>query len=172
MKKYQSVKIINNKLPEEDVEYTFVFPGKKYMTFIFVGVNEKGRAVLMNVKTKRFTNMTLGYFNYLVKKQLINKKKLEGAKITEEASKSVQNKKESPEEEILRKISSLTPAQAFTVYSRIGYTVEELVKRLKEIDEDTPNEVVQQSCRDMMYAYDVYLRSNGATPSSFLTTNF
>ena len=161
---------INNKLPEEDVEYTFVFPGKRFITYVFVGVNDKGRVVLMNVDTKKFTNMTPGYFSYLKRNQLITKKELESKKETTNYTVNVQSKvasetkKESYEDSIIRKLRTLTPAQEFSVQAVIGRSALSLAKDLEELykkPESKTQEYVNRVCSEMMRAIDVCERLEG-----------
>ena len=71
------------KLPEENVEYTFIFPGQRYVTYTYCGLNEKGRLILYNVKQKTFSTMSPGWFNALIGKrhQLISKRPIGEKKV-------------------------------------------------------------------------------------------
>lgn len=139
MKKTTKAKKV--KLPEENVEYTLVFPGHKLITYVFCGVNDKGRLILMNVNTKTFTTMTPGWFKSLTGKrgQLVSKKPITD-KQTDTKPKNqnfvVTWREETYEQRIIRELRTLTPAQALAVYGAIGYSADKLADELEEIMND------------------------------------
>ena len=170
---------INNKLPEEDVEYTFVFPGKRFITYVFVGVNDKGRVVLMNVNTKKFTNMTPGYFSYLRRNQLITKRQLGTEEKTTNISVNVKSnigaiiKKESYEESIIKKLKTLTPAQEFSVQAVIGRSALSLAKDLEDLykNPDTKTqEYVNRIFSELLRALDVCEKLEGKESNNLFSS--
>ena len=61
--------------PEKNFEYTFIFPGNVTHTLRYCGMNEEGKYVFENVKTKRFTKpMTARRFDYMIERQLKSKR--------------------------------------------------------------------------------------------------
>lgn len=57
--------------PEKNFEYTFIFSGNVTHTLRYCGMNQEGKYVFENVKTKRFTKpMTARRFDYMIERQL------------------------------------------------------------------------------------------------------
>ena len=172
-------KNIRVKLPEENVEYTFVFPGKKIISYVYICLREDKRIVLMNTKTKQFTNMTASWFAKLRKRQLISEKPYNEtvwADKPKREEKVVEVKEETWEEKVIRELRGLTPAQAFAVHVKIGRTAEELAGDLERLFNDKEDnytqEFVNRVCREMTVARDCYLSlqnkpSNGLFKASF-----
>lgn len=153
---------VKNKLPEEGVEYTFVFPGNRRITYVYVGLNDKKRVVLMNVNTKLFTTMTPGWFSKLRNRQLISTKRLADAP---EEQKIVAPKEETLSEfdnRVLNELRSLTPAQSFAVEARIGRSVQTLISDLIKASQDNGEPYTQsfidKTFSDLIKARDVYLQ--------------
>ena len=149
MKKNDWKKEVSKKvaLPEENVEYTFIFPGNKFITYTFCGLNEKGRLVLYNVKQKTFSTMSPGWFNSLIgkRRQLVSKKSIMD-KQKEQETKRPQGikliwKEETYEERSIRELRELTPAQAFSVNTKIGYPADVLADELEKIFADKTGEL-------------------------------
>ena len=139
MKKTTKAKKV--KLPEENVEYTLVFPGNKLITYVFCGVNDKGRLILMNVKTKTFTTMSPGWFKSLTGKrgQLVSKKAITDKQTDTKPQNQnfvVTWREETYEQKIIRELRTLTPAKALSVYSAIGYSADKLADELEGIMND------------------------------------
>ncbi len=165
------------KLPEENVEYTFVFPYKKYYTYVYVGQNEMGRLILMNVKTKRFCTMTPGWFAHLRKTQLVCTKKVDGyieAKNVER--KIIKPIEEQPvqlkieeialtveipfEKKVVQELRSLSPQMTLTVMSAIKEHPLDLANEIELIfgreDAFTP-EFINRVCSTMIKARECYI---------------
>ena len=157
-KKHVSTRV---KLPEDNVEYTFVFPGRKYISYIFICQRADGRVVLMNTKTKQFTNMTPGWFSKLRRWQLVSAKPYDGPEKIDTIGTKTEEVKQEPKEEtfeekIIRELRELTPAEAFAVQTKIGRTAESLASELERLDDSYTQEYVNRVCRDMMVATECY----------------
>ena len=122
------------KPPRDDMEYTFVFPGRKTATFIFYGENAKGRYILLNKQTNTFTTMSPGWFSKLKKNQLLCEKPIEVGAVEMPVKKVVEEpKKKRPEDEILNELRSLCPSNALKVRATIGRSAEELADDLESM---------------------------------------
>ncbi len=161
------------KEPEENVEYSFIFPGRKIYTYLYYGKNDKGRYVLYNVKTKTFTTMTAGWFSKLCKKQLISKKPTKEPNVKENETLEMSKKidvvdvanetTESFENRIIRELRSLSGSMEMTVTAKIGRSPSALANDLERIQKN-PNEYldvyVNHVMQEMMVARDCYLKIN------------
>lgn len=166
----------NVKLPEENVEYTFVFPGQRFISYVFVCQRADGRVVLMNTTTKEFTNMTAGWFAKLRRRQLISAKPYNKeycvvqdsqngvSEVKEQKLVEKSSNKESLSEYELRLISelrTLSPAEAFSVQALIGRTPQALANELESLDDNCTQEYVNRVFSDLMKAGDCYRRLRG-----------
>ncbi|MBQ3492496.1 MAG: hypothetical protein IJA88_00130 [Clostridia bacterium] len=128
------------KLPEENVEYTFIFPGQKFVTYTYCGLNDKGRLILYNVKQKTFSNMSPGWFSALCgkRKQLIRTKRLDGYVPPKIEPRTIEptTEQESRESKMIRQLRELSPALALSVQMTIGYPPEELATELENVLND------------------------------------
>ena len=159
----------STKLPEENVEYTFIFPKNKLVKFIYCGLNDKGRLILMNTQTKTFTNMSIGWFNALCGKrhQLVSKKSLTNKQEPQKQNFTLKWKKETYEERTLRELRSLSPATALSVELAIGYPAAKLADELQSIlldkdEEKYSNEYVNRVFRNLNKAENIYKYNNKA----------
>ena len=148
------------KMPESNVEYTFIFPGKKYITYVFCGVNEKGRLVLMNVETKTFTTMTPGWFSALCgkRRQLISTKPVNRAEKPKKEPSVVPNT-ENYETRSIRELRELSKEMEITVAAAIGYSPKRLADDLEKIlSDDAPytQAYLSRVFGDLMQAQGIY----------------
>lgn len=153
------------KLPEENMVYTFVFPGNRFISYVYVCQRGDGRIMLMNVKTKQFTHMTAGWFSKLRRRQLISTKPYNHDEVIQELHKQEAKapaKTETYEEQIIREFRELTPAQAFSVEAKIGRSAEALANDLERIKNDKEDSYTQEYINrvfgEMTIARDVVLR--------------
>ena len=160
-------KDIKVKLPEENVEYTFVFPGNIFRTYIFVCQRGDDRVVLMNTKTKQFTNMTPGWFAKMRRRQLISAKPTEDYKAPEPKEKGpVVEKASDYEKRIIQELRSLTPMEALSIKAKVGRHPEEIANDLERISNDKEErfsqEFVNRVFKEMTVARGCYIKSQGS----------
>ena len=157
------------KLPEENMEYTFIFPGQRYVTYTYCGQNAKGRLILYNVKQKTFSSMSPGWFNALIgkRKQLVSKRPV--GELSKTCADTNQQKplyeqltiEEPYEQRSIRELRELSPALAFSVQSAIGYPPAELAVNLESVHKDKNGEIyndvfVARCFCDLMKAQGIY----------------
>ncbi len=147
------------KLPDENVEYTFIFPGDIYRTYVYKGLTDTDRVIVMNVKTKNYSNYSRGYFAGMMKRQLISKKPVEASEIKPEQVKKQANETLSDfEERMISELRSLTPALTLSVISCIGYSPEKLaddLERLKNTNTEYTQEYINRVFGDLIKARDI-----------------
>lgn len=157
--------------PDENVEYTFVFPGKKVYTYLYYATNEKDRFVLYNVTTKTFTTMSRGWFFKLCKTQLLSKREVDGAKPktpapleTAKKTAPAQVLKESNsdlENRIISELRSLSGVVEMNVTALIGRSPKALaddMECLKNFSDDYSDEYVNRVMGEMFKARAYYLQ--------------
>ena len=149
---------VKTKLPEENVEYTFVCKDRVYRTYIYIGLNEAGRVILMNVKTKRFTTMTPSWFNKMMKNQCIATKRIDAPFTLRPAPAPVERQR-TWEEQVIADLRTLTPVQAHNVMAVIKRHPDELADELERLyspeGDNCTQAFINRVCTDVMKALDV-----------------
>lgn len=156
-------KNIKVKLPEENVEYTFVLPGNRFITYRFIGIKENGRVQLVNVKTNYVTSMTSGWFSSMLKKNLVSKKIVEPEKpkqikIVEDDLVITKKSEDEMWCEMILRVKSATKAQKSIIERVIGRELEELIyhsEKLRDYPESSFNQgFINRTTNDLIKAID------------------
>ncbi len=150
------------KLPEENVEYTFYLKNQATATYIYIGLNDKDRVVLMNVKNKKFITMTPTYFSYMRKNrcasQIKTEKYKEPIKSIKGKEKSCSESTEEYEKRIIRELRELTPALCLSLMAHIGQHPNSLANELELLqadkDDKYPQPFVNRVFTNLMKAQD------------------
>lgn len=111
--------------PQENIEYTFVFPGGKMHTFRYHGLNEKGRLMFCNKRTDVFTSMTKERFSYLYRFQLKGT-----LKVAEPKPPIMKHKQE--ELKVADKLRAIETQDKENIYISTGIDVDELAQKIDD----------------------------------------
>ncbi len=156
--------------PQENVKYTFMFrkkgsPKAHAYTLVYVGTNQKGRLMFLNVTTGTFTAFSSGYVSNLLRRHTVTAVPLAQSAapghtdVGHGAGESAVGEKETFEVRTIRTLRGLSEVKAVSVLARIGYPAEELADKLERILKDEKNVIPQDEVNaaflDLMKANDV-----------------
>ena len=156
--------------PQENTKYTFMFrkkgsPKAHAYTLVYVGTNQKGRLMFLNVTTGTFTAFTAGYVSNLLRRHTVAAVPLAQSAapgptdVGLGAGESAVGEKETFEVRTIRTLRGLSEVKAVSVLARIGYPAEELADKLERILKDEKNVIPQDEVNaaflDLMKANDV-----------------
>ena len=121
--------------PEENVEYTFIFPNKKEYTLVFFKEDANGRLIFLNKTTDTMTSMPKDRFSYLGRFNLVSRVKVppkEEPKIQEVPPEMIEQPEMTEKEmsefknEMMRNLEKIGSAEAMQCYDALKNNCEGL----------------------------------------------
>lgn len=111
--------------PQENIEYTFIFPGRRIFKFIYYGVKDNGRLMFFNVISNSMTDMSPERFSYLHQRQLLSKR------VVVEPTQKIKNHN-NEDLKIIKELRSITTKDKKVIYELTNIDVDTLADQFED----------------------------------------